>query len=135
MNQFMKKYFRSSSNSGMLFFLNLGVAVKQRFSMIGISLKTKPGQRIRNESVFIKGDPQDLSRILIAFRKAGISTAETEPGAGRILFCAGGQRTLRSIIRELDESGRKLSCYIHISGTHALVGSLSGKEKGEVISW
>jgi len=135
MNQFTKKHFRGSSDSGMLFFLNLGVAIKQRLSRIGLSVKREIGQTVRNKSVFIKGDPRDLPLILIALRKAGIPIAETESEAGSILFCAGGQRALGSIISEIDGSAGKFSSYIHISGTHAIVGSFSGKEKGEVISW
>lgn len=135
MNQFTKKHFRGTPASGMLFFLNLGIALKQRLSTIGLSVKREAGQVLRNKSLFIKGDPQDLSLILIALRRAGIPIAETESEAGSLLFCAGGQRTLYSIIREIGGSAGKFSCYIHISGTHAMVGSFSGKEKGEAISW
>jgi len=119
----------------MLIFLNLGVALKQRIGLLQLSFKKESGKTPGNKSVFIKGDPRDLSTVLIALRKAGIPVAETESAAGSILFCAGVQKTLHSIIREMDESERKFSCYIHSSGTHAIVGSSSGKEKGGIISW
>jgi len=135
MNQFMRKHFRGSFSSGMLIFLNLGVALKQRIGLLQLSFKKESGKTPGNKSVFIKGDPRDLSTVLIALRKAGIPVAETESAAGSILFCAGVQKTLHSIIREMDESERKFSCYIHSSGTHAIVGSSSGKEKGGIIAW
>jgi GT2 family glycosyltransferase len=135
MTQFMRKYFRGSFSSGMLFFLRLGIALKQQIGLLRLSFKKEPGQSSWKGPVFIKGDPQDLSAVLTALQKSGIRVAETESGAGSILFCAGEQKTLQSIIREMDESERKFCCYIHSSGTHAIVGGSSGKKKGGTISW
>ncbi|HEY4155956.1 MAG TPA: glycosyltransferase family 2 protein [Puia sp.] len=135
MNQFLKKHFLDSSPSRMLFFLNRAVALKLRMEMIRLRFQKTPGDPARIDSVFIKGEPDNPDLLRNAFREAGIRLAETEAAAGGILFCESAGRSMKSIIREMDEAPRRLSFYIHGSGTHAAVGSSSQEEKGDVISW
>jgi GT2 family glycosyltransferase len=139
MDQFARKYFRGSPGSRRFSLLNSGIAVKQRISMLWYSIKEpikkRAGRSTRNKPVFIKGDSPDLPLVISALEKAGRQISDTASEAGSLIYCAGEQKTLKSIIREMDESSRKLSCYIHIEGTHAIAGSLPGKEKDSVISW
>lgn len=133
MNQFMKKYFRGSSV--LLFIMTLAVNLKMRLGVIGLPFQKKTTRSRQNKSVFIKGDQQDSSAIRMALDKAGIHLMETEAAADSVLFCAGGQKTIKSVIQDLEGSTQKRTCFIHCSGTHAIVGGSSGKEKGEIIFW
>jgi hypothetical protein len=86
-------------------------------------------------TVFIQGCPDDLPAARNALQQAGYRVAATEADADGTLFCVSGRQTMKSVILSLDRSARPLTCLIHGPGTHAAVGSLSGKTQGYSIPW
>ncbi|MFI5124641.1 MAG: glycosyltransferase family 2 protein [Chitinophagales bacterium] len=133
MKQFMKKHFQGSSSSLLLYFLNLGVALRQRLAMAAAGLQKKHRPAEHPGPVFIKGAPENLPGAKHALQRAGIAVTDTEKAAGEWLFCEGGDYSMKCIIREMDSASGKVSCFIHGAQTHAAVGGSPGGEKGRVI--
>lgn len=131
MNQFMKKHVPGSSP--FLFFLNQGVALQQLIAAVSLKFQKTSTPPNQIEPVFIKGEPEALSNIKTAIRNAGVTLTETEGKAGGILFCESELLSMKSIIHEMEMTTRKLSYFVHGSGTHTAVGSKSGPEKGSIL--
>ncbi|MDP4212275.1 MAG: glycosyltransferase family 2 protein [Bacteroidota bacterium] len=126
MKQFMKKHFHGSSSSLLLYFLNLGVALRQRLAAAAVAFQKKSIPAAYAGPVFIKVAPENLSEVKEALQHSGIGITDKENTAGEWLFFEGGDNSLKCIIREMDKASRRISCFIHGSGTHAAVGDGPG---------
>ncbi len=134
MNQFMKKYLRGPGSGTKIFFLRLAVAVRRQAAAAAILIQKNPAGPQKKPLLFITGDPDGFPEIRKALQRSGSRITENEASAGGIVFCEGKHIQWKSIIEKMDHAKRKLCWYVHGSGTHAIVGSCSGPEQGEIIS-
>jgi GT2 family glycosyltransferase len=133
MQLFMKKHFSNKSFSFRLYTLTLGLRLRQALSFISLPFKKTAYGSITGTPVFIKGTSGIEEKFKQKLADYQIPVSEIEKKENAIIFYESDSFPWKGIIAEIGrESGRHLY-YFHGAGTHAIIGSHSGADQGEVI--
>jgi GT2 family glycosyltransferase len=132
MNQFLKKHFRDSSSSLLIRLLTWGVSIRRHLATVALNFQKKPGA-LKPGAFFTKGEPDELPAIKQALQRAGILLTNQQTAAAGELFCVNDRLSMKSVIQEMDKAPRRFSYFMHIAGTHAIVGVPAGASQGEII--
>jgi N-acetylglucosaminyl-diphospho-decaprenol L-rhamnosyltransferase len=133
MVDFMKKHFTSALSSLPLLFIKAGVRLHQTLAYARMSFKKTTRRKGAPFRVFIKGEPGIQQQWKARLGLENIPVTENESEAEEIIFCEGPGLSWKSIIREVSNNKNRVQYKFHGLGTHAAVGSASGREQGETV--
>jgi N-acetylglucosaminyl-diphospho-decaprenol L-rhamnosyltransferase len=131
MHLFMQKHFNNKGYSARLCVMNLGLHIRQALAFIRLPFK-KSGSKISGP-VFIKGNPRDEEKIKQKLAGYHLPVSEVEKKTDAIIFFQSDSFSWKTIITEIRNKPQRHSYYFHGEGTHAIVGSYSGRKQGQII--
>ncbi len=133
MQLFIKKHFSNKGFSFRLYMLTLGLRLRQSLSFIRLPFKKTAYGSKTETPVFIKGNSESEENLKLKLADYQMQVSEIEKKEDAIIFYENNSFPWKGIIAEIGrESGRHLY-YFHGAGTHAIIGSHSGADQGEVI--
>jgi N-acetylglucosaminyl-diphospho-decaprenol L-rhamnosyltransferase len=132
MTLFTKKHFSGPRSSLRLFSLQLGVWFHRATAYIRLLFKKSKRRKTGALRIFIKGDPDAKQDCKQKLEDKKFLLLENENGASEIIYCEGPRHSWKSAIADLSENRTLVPYKFHGKGTHAVVGSYSSRDQGEV---
>jgi N-acetylglucosaminyl-diphospho-decaprenol L-rhamnosyltransferase len=134
MTLFMKKHFRGTRSLFHLFSLIMAVKLHQALAyFFMLTSKKQDAFPVTGLNVLIKGEPADQEKWKRKLAEENIPVAGNETPYEKIIFCEGPHLSWKTIIEEITNHSDRMIFNFHGSGTHAAVGSYSGRCQGEVL--
>jgi N-acetylglucosaminyl-diphospho-decaprenol L-rhamnosyltransferase len=130
MELFIKKHFENSGFSLQLYFLRLGIHLRQMMAYFHLLFKRSESKARSKPPVFIKGSPDEKQYWKIRLEKKKILIVENQMEAKEILFCEGPYCSWKSIIAEITKTNVRFTYKFHGSATHSAIGSDSSRMQG-----
>jgi N-acetylglucosaminyl-diphospho-decaprenol L-rhamnosyltransferase len=132
MQLFMKKHFSDKGFSFRLYMLTLGLRLRQALSFMRLPFKTSCPSKT-GTPFFIRGNPGGEEKLKQRLAVHQIPVSEIEKKKDAVIFCENDSFPWKTIIAAIRHDSKRHLYYFHGAGTHALVGSYSGKKRGQVI--
>jgi GT2 family glycosyltransferase len=133
MQLFMKKHFNHKGFSFSLHVLTLGLRVRQVLSLMRLPFKKTADDLKTGTPVFIKGNPGSEEKFKQKLAPYQIPVTEIEEKGDPIIYYENSSFPWKRIIAEIGRNSGRHLFYIHGTGTHAIVGSHSAGNQGQVI--
>jgi N-acetylglucosaminyl-diphospho-decaprenol L-rhamnosyltransferase len=132
MELFIKKHFENDGFSLQLYFLKLGIYLRQMMAYFHLLFKKSESKARSQPSVFIKGSSDDKQYWKLRLEKKKILIVENQMEAKEILFCEGLYCSWKSIIAEITKTNVRFTYKFHGAGTHSAIGSNSSRSQGDL---
>jgi N-acetylglucosaminyl-diphospho-decaprenol L-rhamnosyltransferase len=132
MELFIKKHFAGNQSSVQLYFLKLGIRLRQSLSNFHLYFKSPVNKARLPYRILIKGTTNEKQEWKLSLEGKKLLVTEIEAEANEILYCEGPERSWKSIIAEITNAKNRLTYKFHGAGTHTAVGSDSSKRQGNV---
>jgi N-acetylglucosaminyl-diphospho-decaprenol L-rhamnosyltransferase len=133
MQMFIKKHFSNKSFSFRLYLLMLGLRLRQALSYIGLAFKKTAIDSKTGARVFIMGAGGSDEKLKQRLADRHIPVSEIEKKADATIFYETDSFPWKNIIEAIRHKTKRHLYYFHGAGTHALVSSYSGENRGQVI--
>lgn len=132
MQIFAKKHFSNKSRFR-FYILSLGLRMRQLLAFVSLPF-IRSGRKLNNaRPVFIKGSPSNEEKIKQKLKAGHMAVTEKEKSGDSVIYCEGLHFPWKTIIQEIGNNTANHLNYFYGHGTHAIVGSHSGKRQGEMI--
>jgi hypothetical protein len=133
MQLFMKKHFINRGSLFRSYTLNLGLRLRQALAFISLPFKKSgPGSKT-SIPFFIKGNPGNDEKLKQKLAACHIPVSEIVNNGDAIIFCETDSFSWKTIITGIRSDPGRHPYYFHGDGTHAIVGSHTGRKQGRVI--